>query len=854
MSTPRKLFFLLARILFAVFILMTSSYCLLAYIPFTYQWVISFKLVWWLPWFVKFHPYLYLGIMSVVGPTLGPSIRRPETRLMSLGFLLMNAAAITSNFFYPVLPGLRNDGMSYIWSVVWLFPLIWLGIIDYRAGSDEIAWTAVEAHDRHTLLAACWTAAFVSALYAVVFCGRSIGGAESQSQIRTPIIAMGLSAVSHLAAFAVLFAALKLINAAARLLRAGAKIEFLLCHLLGAFLAAFVIRKAVLPAIAFNGGLADLFAITAGITLALWMMGLSLRSHRRSDGPVSRGLKLALSPVTLGTSLSWSCLLSLALALLAAWAVPAAVSMKDWDFLLQKLSAIVIWPFCFGACYRLASRMRNARYSPMIAVLIIAAIAGAQRLAGSTTLTAKLGSESLSADLERYATFDLSFRVLRDLSAGSADDGQLHEYLREYTNILPSTAVSPVNLKLVETLAKSQGERPNIFIVVVDSLRRDYLSPYNKSVSFTPNIERFAQESVVMENAFTRYGGTALSEPAIWAGSALLHKQYVVPFYPMNSLQKLIDIDEYNTFISVDPILKELLRPSTSIVELDQRSDNHNFDLCWSLRELEQQIDGRKDSRPMFAYTQPWNLHTHVIAVEGRSVPNGEDYPGFWAPYASRVKQLDACVGEFVSYLKQRGLYDTSIVILTSDHGDALGEDGRWGHSYWVYPEIMRIPLIVHLPLKLRGSLVWNAQDVAFSTDITPTLYYLLGLRPVVANRLFGRPLFTETERERLSYLQESYVLASSYGAAYAVLSDNGRRLFIADAVKDKDYLYAIGDQEGSTTAGKPVEFTAKMRGEQQQLLRDYISSLNDFYNLKGKPGTAGAFDMGHQGRASSGR
>ena len=48
--------------------------------------------------------------------------------------------------------------------------------------------------------------------------------------------------------------------------------------------------------------------------------------------------------------------------------------------------------------------------------------------------------------------------------------------------------------------------RPHIFVFVIDSLRRDYVSPYNRQVSFTPALERFARESTVFERAFTRYG------------------------------------------------------------------------------------------------------------------------------------------------------------------------------------------------------------------------------------------------------------------------------------------------------------------------------------------------------------
>src|SRR6266480_2179667 len=71
----RRSLFVVPRLCFCAFMLVTSAYCLLAYIPFTYQWVISFNLVGWLPGFVKFHPYLYWLALVMVGATLVPDVR-----------------------------------------------------------------------------------------------------------------------------------------------------------------------------------------------------------------------------------------------------------------------------------------------------------------------------------------------------------------------------------------------------------------------------------------------------------------------------------------------------------------------------------------------------------------------------------------------------------------------------------------------------------------------------------------------------------------------------------------------------------------------------------------------------------
>ena len=69
-----------ARISFCVFLLLTSIYCLLAYVPFTYHWIVKGELLWWLPFFVKYHPCLYLAALGLVVPTMARDIHRERTR------------------------------------------------------------------------------------------------------------------------------------------------------------------------------------------------------------------------------------------------------------------------------------------------------------------------------------------------------------------------------------------------------------------------------------------------------------------------------------------------------------------------------------------------------------------------------------------------------------------------------------------------------------------------------------------------------------------------------------------------------------------------------------------------------
>ncbi|MCX6620357.1 MAG: sulfatase-like hydrolase/transferase, partial [Acidobacteria bacterium] len=358
-------------------------------------------------------------------------------------------------------------------------------------------------------------------------------------------------------------------------------------------------------------------------------------------------------------------------------------------------------------------------------------------------------------------------------------DTGYYKFLNRNTNISRAVRVNPAEVRLTSSIsaAAAGSALPNIFILVVDSMRRDYLAPYNDKVTFTPAIDRFAKESAVMRNAFSRYGGTGLSEPSIWSGSMLVHKQYVTPFHPMNSLEKLLDTFGYTKYISVDTILRAILKPGATTVELDRGIQNMNYDFGVSLKDLAGKLDQTKGQGPVFAYTQPQNLHISVINRASRSVPAGEAYPGFDAPYASRMKRVDQAFGEFIAFLKSRGLYENSIVVLTADHGDSLGEDGRWGHAYSLYPEVLRIPLLIHLPERLRAGVWADTRSVAFSTDITPSLYYLLGQRPIQKNELYGRPLFTATPAEQNQYRREDVLVASSYAPVYGILH-RGRELY----------------------------------------------------------------------------
>ncbi|HEY6327795.1 MAG TPA: sulfatase-like hydrolase/transferase, partial [Blastocatellia bacterium] len=320
---------------------------------------------------------------------------------------------------------------------------------------------------------------------------------------------------------------------------------------------------------------------------------------------------------------------------------------------------------------------------------------------------------------------------------------------------------------------------------------------------------------------------------AIWSGTMLLHKQYVTPFYPMNSLQKLLDSEGYDNYVTRDPILQTVVRPSDNIHDLGKGLSWLKLELCQMLGELKDRLTERPpQASPLFLYTQPQNVHRMVLTGGKTPAGPGDRFPGFYEHYASEVQHIDGCFGGFIQFLKGNGLYDNSIVILTADHGDCLGEGGRWGHSVWIFPEILKIPLIIHLPPKIQKRVYWDSDAVAFATDITPTLYYLLGYRPIKQNAMFGRSLFAERGDRLDTGRHTSYLLAASYSPTYGILDNNGKSLFIADATAGREYYFDLAvDPKGNRNLVSGLD--AAELAEKERFIADGIQEINRFFKYK---------------------
>lgn len=814
-----------ARAINAVFFLLTSVYCLLTYSSFAYQQLIRPHLIGSLSNFATLHATLFWLTFGATALTLLPDLRRPGTRAAAGGYLALSIALGVWLSIRQVLPLVENNGRSFVLALLALIPPVVLALVDHRA----VGPLHLSASGERRLLKACVaTGLFTWAVYAA---GSAVRVRGAEGLTLSPIglwLGIGASAPEHLLVFATAFLVLLAARSAAALARAPGIVEYWLLVVAFAVSIAVTMRHLVFAAIAFTGR--DSWMASAAIAANIALVWSAVARRRLADADVQplTAMTALLAPLTTGRS-RLAPVLTLAVVPLAAYLLIDTTGGLDWDFMIQKLSALLVWALSFGLIY---STVSEGRGRPGLFVLLLMPVAALTVHAVSQAAIARLPVWRAAPryvpefDLDSYVATNPSFRLIRDWrNTDTRGNGEFFAFLRVNTTIA-GDQLSPVPIDFVRPLNAIAGGKPHIFLFVIDSLRRDYLSSYNPAVTFTPSIERFAADSFVFDRAFSRYGGTGLAVPSIWAGGMLIHKQYVTPFDPMNTLLKLLSAERYQLMMSLDSVMVRLFPSTLQVTELDRGVPIVEYDLCRTLDDLRRQLSFSRDGRPVFAYSLPQNLH--VSRMRSAPTPAGESYPGFFAPYAATLRRIDACFGDFIDFLTRSGLYDDSIVILTSDHGDSLGEELRWGHAFTIFPEVLRIPLIVHLPPRMRDAVTTDLERVSFSTDISPTLYALLGHEPAALGPLFGATLFVAQNAELSSRRHAEFVEASSYGAVYGMLRQNGRHLYIADAINGKEYAYDLYQNVPTTR----VAITDADRALSRRLIRDQLFELAALYHF----------------------
>lgn len=809
------------RTLSGAFFMIASVYCFVSSIPYTYLFLIKTPPYTWISDLAAYAPFFYwaafaAGLIGFWGQ------RKSYAAATAFAWQAILGLCFT---WKHLLVSVRCDWTALFWALLLLFPSLLLSLQDLTGKGPE----GDSAADRSTLLPYSTGLLVATAIAGVSVIGLGLyrhheAGGPGISGRDLELIPFVVAA--HLWLAALVLTGLNTIqffvqrrSSRPRLMR-----RWIIMLLVWGGMTSAIIRfvaDVLTPARWYAGFYAALLAATGVCWVTSSLTALWSDSHK----PMLRRV------------LPW---FLFATGLLIGVLGPVIVSDGDWNGLLQDICALMCWFLLTISIFRLRTRSASYSLSTMAGVLLLSAFLYFGLGASGFLWAHQIGntqdefSQALGSYQAENASFELAQKALSSPSTSQCDD--FCRTLRQYTNVENAQAKEP--LRLVDKLEPTSGPRPNIFIFVVDSLRPDYLGAYNRRVDFTPNLDALAADSVIMKKAYTPYAGTTLAEPAIWTGAFLLHSHYQHPFDNLNLLRTMAKTDGYKIVLSYDTILRRLIAPGDVDVKLDADKPWKLVDLESTTKELERFLDHHAgDSQPILFYTQPVDVQELGRApIPDKTEANWRERPGFNNRIAYRLSHADAAMGKFIVYLKAHDLYENSVIIVTADHGDALGEMGRRGHSYILFPEIMHIPLIVHLPQQLRSRLICDPNRLSSLIDITPTLYYLLGHRPIRRDFVLGQPLFFESATEMQQYHRDHLLMASDIRAGYGIITADVRTMYVTYDSPPKSYLFdLVNDPSGA----RNIVTQDAERKYDAMIVKD-LASIAAFYDYHPSGGESG--------------
>jgi arylsulfatase A-like enzyme/Flp pilus assembly protein TadD len=355
------------------------------------------------------------------------------------------------------------------------------------------------------------------------------------------------------------------------------------------------------------------------------------------------------------------------------------------------------------------------------------------------------------------------------------------------------------------------GELPTfpnapVVLVSIDTLRSDHLPPYGHSQGETPAISAWARESVRFERAYSHIPLTLPSHVSMLTG--LLPGTHGVRDNLGYRLQPgerayLPEVLRDAGYATGGAISAFVLRRETGFAR--------GFDYFAGAVELhinESMGEGQRPCAETLAEARDWLqeaagrpffFFAHFFEPHSPYEPPADLRARFAHSYDAEIAAADRCVGALEAQLRASGVWDEAIVVLTSDHGEGLGEHGEYEHGVLLYRTALQVPLLVKLPGQSRGG-TSVATPVAL-IDLFPTLTGLLGLPdpPGLEGRsLFSppaakpRPIFAETFYPRL-HLGWSELTSVIQGDRHAIFGPDPE---LYDLTRDPGELTNLRDRE----------------------------------------------------------
>lgn len=321
------------------------------------------------------------------------------------------------------------------------------------------------------------------------------------------------------------------------------------------------------------------------------------------------------------------------------------------------------------------------------------------------------------------------------------------------------------------TLPAASADTP-VFIISIDTLRSDRLPMYGYKNVETPALDGFRNDGILYEHAYAHTPLTLPSHSSILTG--LLPAEHGmrdnIGFNLRADVPTLTETLKAKGYATGAAISAWVLRREAGL--------NRGFDLYDDAVEAlpdkarlisNIQRDGAttaniakewiaKQDKPVFFLLHIYEPHTPYTPPEPFKSKYANAYDG-------EIAHADQIVGDFLQSLKDQGLYDKSLIILLSDHGEGLGDHGEEEHGMFLYREAIQIPMVVKLPgQKFAGEKVSSPVQLI---DVAPTILERTGT--TMKGKLPGRSLtafLDEKNPERRAVYSETYYPRFHFGWA----------------------------------------------------------------------------------------
>jgi len=280
---------------------------------------------------------------------------------------------------------------------------------------------------------------------------------------------------------------------------------------------------------------------------------------------------------------------------------------------------------------------------------------------------------------------------------------------------------------LNSALCAQQDAPPNVLVITIDTLRADHLGCYGYDKIRTPNIDSLARDGARFERAYTPVPITLPSHTVIFTGT--FPTASGIHDFSANRLSAQT--------ITLAALLKDRSYTTGAVVAsavLDSRFGlNRGFDFYYDHFDFNRLQESNLDEmeRPANVVTDlalDWLRQNagkrfffwlHLYDPHYPYVPPAPYNMEYRAnPYDGEIAFADAQLGRVLQFLKTKGLYDRTIIVLSGDHGEGLGEHGEKTHGFFIYNSTLHVPLVVHAP-GLRPRIVSAPVSTA---DVMPTL------------------------------------------------------------------------------------------------------------------------------------